>query len=237
MVESTRGVLCRQRSLRRIGAMDNGRKLVTEVSSSAHCGGAVADGDHVTQLRRTQGIMRSYRTLLEEWSSIVSVLVVLTWFQKQLRQLTILTLLSTLMLGSRAGIPTSHVCIARRRGSKSYVSHVMTRKQKRSVQLQQNANEESEIVYDHNKAGMPPSSFTDVDDPQLRTYNRGAVLANIFERYVDARSRQLLPKDLTMCVREIKSYLESLPKHERDDANASMHVHLEARGYRENITA
>lgn len=101
--------------------------------------------------------------------------------------------------------------------------------------MQQNANEENEIVYEHNSAGMPPSSFNDVDDVQLRTYNRGAVLANIFERYVDAASRKMLPKDLTMCVREIRSYLDSLPKHERDDANASMHVHLHARGYRENI--
>ena len=94
---------------------------------------------------------------------------------------------------------------------------------------------EEEVHYEHNDAGMPPSSFEDVEDVNLRTYNRGAVLANIFERYVDAASRKMQAKDLTMCVREIRKYLDSLPEHERDDANASMHVHLHMRGYRENI--
>ncbi|MCP4364986.1 MAG: hypothetical protein GY800_06760 [Planctomycetes bacterium] len=98
--------------------------------------------------------------------------------------------------------------------------------------MQQNASEENEAVeYDHNLPGMPPSTFEDVDDPELRIYNRGAVLANIFERYVDREKRTLLPKDMTMCIREIQQYLDFLPEHERADANASMRVHLEERGY------
>lgn len=97
----------------------------------------------------------------------------------------------------------------------------------------QNVNEENVEHYSHNEPGMPPSTFIDVEDYALRTYNRGAVLANIFERYVNPRTRTLLPRDLLLCTREIKQYLNDLPEAERNDANAAMHIHLEERGYRE----
>ena len=100
--------------------------------------------------------------------------------------------------------------------------------------MQPNVNEESEIVYEHNLHGMAPANFTDVEDEKLRTYNRGAVLANIFERYVDPVKGSLTPKDLTMCIREIQQYLLDIPEHERNAANVSMHEHLTARGYRES---
>lgn len=103
--------------------------------------------------------------------------------------------------------------------------------------MQPNVNEENEIVYNHNLSGMAPANFTDVEDEELRRHNRGAVLANIFERYVDPIKGSLKPKDLMMCIREIQQYLLEIPEHERDAANASMHEHLTARGYREAIVS
>jgi hypothetical protein len=122
----------------------------------------------------------------------------------------------------------------RKRASKSYAKHVMMLKQQRSEQLLQHANEKNEetVEYDHNKSGMPPSSFNDVEDVELRTHNRGAVMANMFERYVDHRTMTILPKDLLMFTREVQQYLNELPDGEREDATASMHVHLEMRGWR-----
>lgn len=98
--------------------------------------------------------------------------------------------------------------------------------------MQQNENEEN-VVYAHNLRGSAPSSFADVKDETLRTYNRGAVLANIFERYVNPKTGKMEARDLTMCLREIHEYLVNLPEPERQHAHASMFVHLENRGYRE----
>lgn len=92
-----------------------------------------------------------------------------------------------------------------------------------------NENEEN-VQYEHNDPGTPPSTFNDVDDPILRTYNRGAVLANILERYIDPKLGAIPAKDMTMCLREVERYLVELPQHERDDAKASLVEHLNLRG-------
>lgn len=96
--------------------------------------------------------------------------------------------------------------------------------------MRQKENEES-VHYSHNDAGTLPATFCDVEDETLRHFNRGAVLANIFERYVDKVTRKLLQKDFVMCIREIEQYLGLIDKDEHDDAKASMRVHLEDRGY------
>ena len=90
-------------------------------------------------------------------------------------------------------------------------------------------NEEN-VQYEHNKAGSPPSTFEDVEDPVLRTYNRGAVMANILERYIDRSIGGIPAKDMAMCTKEVGTYLGALPRHERDEAKASMVEHLKIRG-------
>ena len=90
-------------------------------------------------------------------------------------------------------------------------------------------NEEN-VQYEHNKAGSPPSTFEDVEDPVLRTYNRGAVMANILERYIDRKLGAIPATDMSMCMREIGTYLGLLPAHQQDEAKASMIEHLKMRG-------
>lgn len=98
--------------------------------------------------------------------------------------------------------------------------------------MQQNANEKSEeeVVYEHNQAGMPPSAFNDVEDYELRTYNRGAVLANIVERYHDQRINKIPAKDMAMCLREVEAYFLDIKPAEVNDAKAAMVIHLTERG-------
>jgi len=106
--------------------------------------------------------------------------------------------------------------------------------------LLQNEKEKSEdeVVYEHNLPGMPPSNFADVESYELRTYNRGAVLANIVERYHDQRINKIPAKDMTMCLREIDAYLLDIAGAEVADAKAAMVVHLTERGMlSENFTA
>lgn len=90
-------------------------------------------------------------------------------------------------------------------------------------------NEEN-VQYEHNQPGALPATFNDVEDAVLRTYNRGAVLANIIERYVDPKQGAIPAKDMTMCMREIGQYLHEITPHEVDDAKASMVEHLRVRG-------
>ena len=92
-----------------------------------------------------------------------------------------------------------------------------------------NENEEN-VQYKHNEPGAAPSTFNDVDDPNLRNYNRGAVICNILERYIDQKLGAIPAKDMTMCLREIGQYLGGIPDHEVEDAKAAMVVHLELRG-------
>lgn len=98
--------------------------------------------------------------------------------------------------------------------------------------MQQNVNVESE--YSHNYVGAKPSTFHDVEDKELRDMNRGAILANIFERYTTKDFRgneQLLPKDFSLMARELDEYLSRIPQKERGYANKCMRVHLKERGY------
>jgi len=93
--------------------------------------------------------------------------------------------------------------------------------------LQQKENGEKE----HNKLGMPPSTFNDIKDVYLRDRNRGAILANIFERYVDEKTNTLLPKDLSLCTRAIDQYIGRIPKKQRLGARDAMISHLTLRGF------
>jgi len=80
---------------------------------------------------------------------------------------------------------------------------------------------------------MPPAIFDDVEDKTLRIRNRGAILANIFERYTTSTPKGdvLLPKDLAMCMRELDEYYSRMPKHEVRAAKDAMMTHLKDRGY------
>ena len=116
--------------------------------------------------------------------------------------------------------------------SKSSVSLVTRLKPKRNDKLEQIEKEEKEFA--HNLRGSKPSTFHDVEDGDLRAKNRGAILANIFERYTskDTRgSEQLLAKDFSLMARELEVYLERLPKGDRGAANQCMRLHLQERGY------
>jgi len=100
--------------------------------------------------------------------------------------------------------------------------------------LEQNANVEKEKT--HNLKGMPPSTFGDIVDKDLRSYNRGAVLANIYERHTSEDSRgniQLTSRDLASCTREIDNYLYGMSRRERQTAREQMMVHLRIRGFYE----
>lgn len=90
-------------------------------------------------------------------------------------------------------------------------------------------NEEN-VQYKHNEPGAAPSTFNDVEDHILRNYNRGAVMCNILERYIDPRQGAIPAKDMTMCLREISEYLSGIADHEVEDAKASMVEHLKVRG-------
>ncbi len=93
--------------------------------------------------------------------------------------------------------------------------------------MQQSANVEKE----HNGLGMPPSDFKDIKDASLRDRNRGAILANTFERYVDEKTNTLLPRDLALCTRAIDQYMGRIPKKEQRAAREAMIIHLAKRGF------
>lgn len=93
------------------------------------------------------------------------------------------------------------------------------------------------VEYTHNLKGMPPAAFHDIEDPILRAKNRGAILANIFERYVTEDgygNMSLQPKDFAMCTRDISAYLDRMPKRDRAPARRAMFDHLDQRGYGES---
>lgn len=83
----------------------------------------------------------------------------------------------------------------------------------------------------HNLDGMPPSDFSDISDIHIRTSNRGAVMANIFEQFVDRATRRILAKDFAMCTRYLERYLSRLPRNEVKGAKESMYSQLKQRGY------
>ena len=98
--------------------------------------------------------------------------------------------------------------------------------------MQQREREESEKT--HNLEGMPPSDFSDVDDKDLRNRNRGAVLANIYERYTETNAKgqvYLTAKNLATCTREMDKYLEGMSRRDRQNAREAMMRHLHNRGF------
>lgn len=103
--------------------------------------------------------------------------------------------------------------------------------------MQQKENEESEKHYAHNNKGTNPAGFEDVEENELRHANRGAIMANIFERYTTSTPQgnsQLLSKDFASMSRELNAYVLNIPKKERGKAKKCMIDHLEKRGYRES---
>lgn len=93
---------------------------------------------------------------------------------------------------------------------------------------------EEEKTYTHNLRGTSPSLFNDVHDVRLRNQNRGAILANIFERYTYKNhkgEKSLIAKDFPLMLREIEKYLSQIPNDEHEDAKKEMVKHLEDRGY------
>jgi len=100
--------------------------------------------------------------------------------------------------------------------------------------LEQNENEESEVFYAHNNTKTNPSLFNDVEESDLRHANRGAIMANIFERFTTENAagvKQLLPKDFSTMTRDMDAYLTSIPSPERGKAKQYMRKHLTERGY------
>lgn len=98
------------------------------------------------------------------------------------------------------------------------------------MKLGQNVNDENA----HNLDGSPPSDFSEIKDLKLRAANRGAVLANIFERYTTEDCNggvHLLPQDFRICTREIDHYMARIPRNEKGQAKKEMYSHLDKRGF------
>ncbi len=98
--------------------------------------------------------------------------------------------------------------------------------------MQQTENVEN--VHSHNLDGAAPSTFNDVENMCLKHRNRGAVLANIYERYTseDAKGNvQLTQSDFVLCTREMDKYLSGMSRRDRQHAREEMMVHLENRGF------
>jgi hypothetical protein len=73
-------------------------------------------------------------------------------------------------------------------------------------------------------------TFTEIRDYTLRSQNRGAILANLFEDYYNNMESQEMTfynfKGL------MQTYLDNIPYAEQTEAIKEMHVHLETRGYK-----
>ena len=96
--------------------------------------------------------------------------------------------------------------------------------------IKQNVSEENV----HNLNGRLPSDFSEVEGVELRNQNRGAVLANIYERYTTEDSDggvYLLPQDFRLCTRELEHYMARIPRNEKHAAKSQMYLHLEKRGF------
>lgn len=74
------------------------------------------------------------------------------------------------------------------------------------------------------------SNFKDVSDLELRTQNRGAVMANLFEDYY--RDCQTASYSFKTFLESIDEYLEGVPLKEVVKAKEAMKLHLIQRGYR-----
>ena len=73
------------------------------------------------------------------------------------------------------------------------------------------------------------SDFNDVEHAELRNYNRGAVLANIYEGYVV--NGTIPAKDIKLWLYDVSAYLSRIPDFEVQAAKDMMKVHLEKRGW------
>lgn len=93
--------------------------------------------------------------------------------------------------------------------------------------MQQNVSEKNENLDNH-----LVTVFDEVANEGLRAKNRGAIMANIFERYVDQRTGRLPIRDFGLMSREMDSYTSRIPKKERALAKKEMHLHLANRGYK-----
>ncbi len=68
--------------------------------------------------------------------------------------------------------------------------------------------------------------FNDINLRELRDYNRGAVLANIHEKYCEETEGIALQHYL----KDMTSYIQRIPLNEVQGAKDSMKVHLKKRG-------
>jgi len=65
-------------------------------------------------------------------------------------------------------------------------------------------------------------SFKKIEDEGLRSHNRGAILANIYEVYKGSNNDVLY---------SLEAYLNRIPEEERVSAKEAMVRHLKQRGY------
>jgi len=99
--------------------------------------------------------------------------------------------------------------------------------------LQQSVNVEKE--FSHNNRGNAPSNFANTEIEGWRAVNRGAILANIFERYTITDltgASKLNARDFKLMLGEMASYLKGLTTKEAADARKEMRVHLLKRGFK-----
>lgn len=73
------------------------------------------------------------------------------------------------------------------------------------------------------------SDFSDVEDKYLRSYNRGAVLANLLEDYY--LSLKTPSNSFKAFLDSKDEYLLNIPRTEHQDAMDMMHLHLKKRGF------
>ncbi len=73
------------------------------------------------------------------------------------------------------------------------------------------------------------SNFTDVNSDELRHYNRGQVMANIFEQY--SLGSSIPVNRFKEYLREILEYLVRVPSQEQEAAKASHRNEMARRGY------
>ncbi len=71
--------------------------------------------------------------------------------------------------------------------------------------------------------------FNDIENEELRAYNRGAVLANIHEKYCK-KTGGVPSMFMQHYINDMTSYLQRIPLNEVQGAKESMKVHLKKRG-------
>ena len=74
------------------------------------------------------------------------------------------------------------------------------------------------------------NDFNEVENRQLRSYNRGAVLANIYDKHFK-NTKQIKVTSFADMLGEISAYLDKIPDNEKGEAQSEMILHLRKRGY------